>query len=474
MKQTILITDEENLARLSTSELLESQGYETATAASGEECIRLLQEGFRPHLILLDAYLGTGKMDGIETSRTIYGLDYDIPVVFFTAHTDENLLSRLDKIKQYGYVQKYKGNEPSLLAAIKTAFKLHKTERSLKENDSKYHFFFNSIPIAAIVSDADYRIHEWNTGAEELFGYNCNEAKGNILLELIYSNKNAMSTSELKQHLKSNMRDREKSNNINYDRTRDGRDILCEWFDLPYRKDGKDYILSVAKDITQEQELITSLKTAVLQKEYLMKELHHRTKNNLSMISALIDLEINNKRPGISSNSLEELKHKISALSMVYDKLKGKSEVEAVELASYLRELIESLFASIARMPYKLEIELPELYVSPQTAINIGLISNEIATNAVKYGFRSSREDFFRMRGIISEDGSSCELQLENSGAPFPEEIDFFKSTSLGLQLIHTFAQQIDGKIELRKQPSTQYSLIFPIASLDATNSSHR
>ncbi|HDQ15143.1 MAG TPA: PAS domain S-box protein [Sediminispirochaeta sp.] len=462
MNEVILIVDDETLINLNTSLLLKNNGYQPESLHSGEECIALLETGFKAQLILMDIDLGRGRIDGTETARRIYQAGYDIPVVFLSGHTDRQTIAKTEDVSHYGYVHKTLGNEEFLLATVKMALKLHRTEQTLKRSEKRYHFFFDNIPIATIVSDADYRVLEWNHAAAELFGYSQREARGRILLELLHSEKNNLSTSELLSYLQSNFEDRHKSSNVNYDRTKCGRDILCEWFDLPFQTENGNYILSVAKDITEQHNLIQTLHQTLLQKEFLMREMHHRVKNNLNMISSLISLKVHDLDHEPAAEALEDVKNKISALSSLYEKLQDSEDVGVIDFELYLSQLLNSLLDSMTSYDYELDIQIGEIQLKPQQAINLGLIATELTTNAIKYAFSPNEDNRFQVTMHDEAETGRYRLCFTNSGAPFPADVDINSASSLGLELVQSIVSQLRGSLELERHPQTCFILRFP------------
>jgi PAS domain S-box-containing protein len=341
------------------------------------------------------------------------------------------------------------------------------TSRSTDEEI--WRFFFDNIPVTAIVSDRDFVIQQWNKGATELFGYTRDEAVGCVLSSLLASEKNEFSWEQLKATLLDTLCLDEKSRNTNYDRTKDGRDILCQWLDLPFRRQEQEFIFSVAVDITREQELLSSLRETLQQKDFLMQEIYHRLKNNLNMIISLINLkadEMNARRttaqsPGLPTagarssteqrlpeekGALQDISGKISTFSVLYDMLyQVGGTAERVQLGEYLSEPFATVFSTMAGDGIRLSLDFQPVEVAPQTAITLGLISNEIATNAIKYGFpRGEEGHVFRCAlaeippadssdSSDSPTGSICEYTLANTGNPFPEAVDLKTHSSLGM-----------------------------------------
>lgn len=140
----IFIVEDQMILNYHISQFLESKGYSTAMASSGEKCLDMLSAGDIPDLILMDINLGEGKLDGPATTQKIYQ-QYDIPVVLHSAYTDKATIDTTREMTKYGYIQKVPGNEEFITATIEMAMKLHKTERDLKQREHMYRELSNHL-----------------------------------------------------------------------------------------------------------------------------------------------------------------------------------------------------------------------------------------------------------------------------------------------------------------------------------------
>lgn len=459
-----MIVDEESGIQIQTVAILNIAGYEIETAASGRACLERLERGPPPDLLLI----GTLDPETIAEIRSRFRVAH----LFLIAATVGSETPPNPGSMCYGYVQKTVNYDTVLPLMVRAALERRGDVQRLQQEEASFRFFFENIPVAAIVSDPDYSVVQWNRAAEELFGYAREKVIGRDLMTVLASDRNNQTPAELKERLKTALEANRTSRNVNYDRTRDGRDILCQWFDFPYRKDGRDFILSVAMDITREQELLDSLQTAVRQKDFLMQEIYHRLKNNLNMIISLISLKIGEleAKARVSASDeqgdriapLQDIQQKIGAFSILYDMLHQRAgSVQSLDLALYLEELLSTVFISMTEEPCRVETRMDSVTVAPQTAVVLGLITNEIATNALKYGFVPGGERTFTTTLRVTE--GFCEYTLANSGNPFPDEVDPDRSSSLGMQLINSLVQQLHGTVALVKTPSARYTIRIPL-----------
>jgi two-component sensor histidine kinase len=210
-------------------------------------------------------------------------------------------------------------------------------------------------------------------------------------------------------------------------------------------------------DITEEMEAKVELEEALRQKEFLMRELNHRVKNNLNMVSSLINL-----KDAESRDDLADIRAQINAIRIIHEKLNRTENLSEIRVRPYLEELLDTVFTTFSARTVTVENRVEDTVIKPEVALPLGLITNEAATNAIKHGFREDEEALFTVE-FTTLDDRLYELRLSNSGNPFPEEIDIERAETLGLQLLRTLAQQLDGSVELRKAPSPMFTIRFPL-----------
>lgn len=223
--------------------------------------------------------------------------------------------------------------------------------------------------------------------------------------------------------------------------------------------DGKPLLMfGTHQDITEQKRTEESLKQALEEKEFLMREIHHRVKNNLAMVASLISLKESSL--GFTVD-LSDLVHQINAIGMIHEKLYSSESFTHINLLDYIHELLDAVF-SISEQPVDLDIQMEPLLLSARKALYLGLVINEIATNALKHGFPGIDKPSFRVRADYSSVENSFFLTLGNNGAPFPEDVALDNSETLGLRLICILMEQLEGKVELARAPHPVFNLRFP------------
>jgi len=222
-------------------------------------------------------------------------------------------------------------------------------------------------------------------------------------------------------------------------------------FPLYLKKQKIQSVVGIGYEITQQ---VNALK----EKDFLMRELNHRVKNNLAMVSSLIslkDLE--------TEDNLSDLKNRIDSIKLVHEKLHQYDDLDRIEVKEYFQELLESIFSSTADRKVNIVNNIEDVNIHTETVIPLGLVVNEIATNAIKYGFTSDEEARFTIALAKEKGANEYTLTLSNSGKSFPEEIGLENPETMGLQLVSTLIYQLRGTIELQKNPFPIFTIRFPL-----------
>ncbi len=211
-------------------------------------------------------------------------------------------------------------------------------------------------------------------------------------------------------------------------------------------------------DITELKRVENELREALKEKDFLMREVNHRVKNSLSMVSSLISLKNSEKE-----NDLSDIQHQIEAIGLIHEKLYQTASVAEISCPDYFGDLLSSIFSSFSRQRIRIEANIEEISVPTKSAVSLGLIVNEIATNAIKHGFSDAEEGVFSINMRRDEENRRYKLTLSNTGKPFPEGIEAESTETLGLRLINALVAQIDGTMVLQKSPHPVFTIVFPI-----------
>ncbi|MGC1517023.1 MAG: sensor histidine kinase, partial [Maribacter sp.] len=206
-----------------------------------------------------------------------------------------------------------------------------------------------------------------------------------------------------------------------------------------------------------------SMTNQMLEKENLLKEVHHRVKNNLQTVSSLLSLQSRTINDGPLKALLKGTQNRVIAMAMVHEMLYMREDLSHIEYKSYVLELSEYLIRSIKGIDnhVNLIIDIPNVQLGIDTAIPLGLLINEALTNALKYGIKDDNEGEIHI-SLQKESDGQYTLRIGDNGTGFPETINYKNTKSLGLKLIHNLTRQLRGTIERdNSKKGTNYIVKF-------------
>lgn len=222
-------------------------------------------------------------------------------------------------------------------------------------------------------------------------------------------------------------------------------------------------IYGAVQDITRrkhaEEEILNSLK----EKELLLKEVHHRVKNNMQVIVSMLNLQSAQVNDEKMLALLRESQNRVRSMALVHEKLYQSASLAQIDFRDYAHHLVSTLFHSYSphTSAIDLKIEIGDVVLNIDAAIPCGLIINELVSNALKHAFPDHRagEVIVGMRLTPQ----TLELVIENNGVTFPETLDFRHTESLGMQLMLSLVKQLSGEIEMQRlNPGTRFLIRFP------------
>jgi two-component sensor histidine kinase/PAS domain-containing protein len=217
-------------------------------------------------------------------------------------------------------------------------------------------------------------------------------------------------------------------------------------------------------DITERQRMEAQLRDSVHEKEVLLREVHHRVKNNLQVISSLLDLQADVAADPRVRAVFEESQSRIQAMALIYENLYQSETLTKIDAAVYLRNLSQRLFDAF-RAPgdtITLTLEAQPVMLPPQIAIPFGLLLNELLSNALKHAFPDGRAGTIHI-ALRQESSGQCVLTVRDTGVGFPEGLDIHQADSLGLQLIGLLTEQLGGTVALTRDAGTIFTITFPV-----------
>jgi two-component sensor histidine kinase len=245
-------------------------------------------------------------------------------------------------------------------------------------------------------------------------------------------------------------------------RSKNGNEYWMEIFMNPIFDDEGSVaeISLVAHDISEKKKSSIEIVESLKEKEVLLKEIHHRVKNNLQIISSILNLQSAFVTDENTLGILHESRNRIRSMAIIQETLYKSDVFSTVDFGKYIEDLCQNLIASYQIIGnVKLELEVQPVHMILDQAIPCGLLINEIITNSLKYAWPDHQKGSIWVR--LSQEEQNVVLEVSDDGQGLPEQFDKMNTETLGLQLIATLNEQLEGKLEVSNQNGTKYLLKF-------------
>lgn len=232
-----------------------------------------------------------------------------------------------------------------------------------------------------------------------------------------------------------------------------------------FGEDDKNILMFVSSQVAmaiERKRAEERLKASLGEKEVLLREVHHRVKNNMQIMSSLLNLQAINIKDQTAAGMLKECQRRIRAMALVHEKLYLSKDLANIDFSQYIQSLTLHLcqFYQIHPHSIRLDMNMEKIFLNINTAIPCGLIVNELISNALKHAFPQGRSGEIRIE-LFRAEGNKLFLVVSDNGVGFPKDMDFRNTESLGMQIITMLVDQLDGHIELSRQEGTSFKIMF-------------
>jgi PAS domain S-box-containing protein len=204
-----------------------------------------------------------------------------------------------------------------------------------------------------------------------------------------------------------------------------------------------------------------NFRTSLEEKELLLRELHHRVKNNMQIISSLLSLQTQHIKDERDLKIFESSQNRVKTMSLIHDELYSSEDFSHINLSEYIQNISKELLTSHIEDPgrVKLTVNVEDVRMELETAIPLGLLINEIVANSVNHAFPNDQSGEIIVE--LERDGDAFILKMSDDGVGIPEDVDFEKAETLGFQLINSLTNQLDGQIEMHSNNGTSFIVKF-------------
>lgn len=374
----------------------------------------------------------------------------------------ENYLNRWVNI-QKTIIRDYDGAKRGTLIAVEDIDPRKRSEMELKENQRMLQTLISNLRGIAYrcQNDSDWTMEFVSEGCLELTGYPAEDLIYNKKLSyasLIHPEDRQKVSDEIQQALANNepfeivYRIFNSDNQLRFVWER-GRGVFSD--------DGEFLALEgFITDITTSKKAENALRKSLNEKDVLLQEIHHRVKNNMQIISSLLNLQSLYSQSKNMDEIFQESQDRVKAMSLVHEKLYRSKNLEKIDFKEYITSLVSNLSASYERQSIDFKLDLSNISLDINTAIPCGLIINELVTNSIKHAFPHKKQKAQICIKFFSQ-GNELKLIISDNGVGLPLDFDIDSAKSLGLQLVYSLIHQLDGDVTIKNDQGTEFEITF-------------
>nr|WP_281357471.1 PAS domain S-box protein [Brasilonema bromeliae] len=337
-----------------------------------------------------------------------------------------------------------------------------RAEAALRESEEQFRTAFDAAPIGMAIVAPDGRWLRVNEALRELVGYSEEELLRTTFQTLTHPDDLETDLSLVRDVIAGRRRTYQLEKR--YFR-KDGRivDVLLSVGLVRDDNGAPVHFISQIKDVTEQKRAERQTRASLKEKELLLKEIHHRVKNNLQIVSTLLDLQSEYIDDPRALAMFQECRGRVRSMALIHERLYRSHDLARVDFAEYVRRLADDLYhaykLSDDEVRLELDVEVPPLPID--VAIPCGLLLNELMSNCFKHAFPDSMEG--RVRVSLRPDGpDAIVLVVADDGVGLPPDFDFRAATSFGLQLVNTLAEQLGAEIDSPRGDGARFVVRFP------------
>ncbi len=357
-------------------------------------------------------------------------------------------------------------NYQEMAVSLREQFnEIRKTQDSLMVSENRFRSLLQDIPSVAVQGYApDGTIRYWNLASQRLYGYSAQEAVGHNLLDLIIP-------PEMREDFAQAIQQMAETGDLipaseQFRMRKDGSPVAVFSSHAMVQAPGSaPELFCVDIDLTTRNLAEEQIRSSLTEKEILLKEVHHRVKNNLQIVSSLISLQTDTLSDEKVLGVLSDVRGRIMTMALVHEKLYQTEDLAQLNFADYAASLLNYLWHSygLAADKVRLTMTFAPLILPIDMAVNCGLILNELASNAIKHAFPggSCGETAVALEYDPST-GAVC-LSVRDNGVGLPVDLDWRQSSSLGLRLVQMLAGQMHGTVQAGSGPGTEFQIRFNV-----------
>jgi PAS domain S-box-containing protein len=335
-------------------------------------------------------------------------------------------------------VKNSSGEIKTVMSLVEDITEKKKSEQKIKENEKRYRALIENSPYCIHELDKNGILLSINKAGLEMMGVeNEEDFLGITYDKLVDSTQSKMILELFSKSLK--------GESIQFEFTKDEKHFLSSFIPITGGKSDVQKVMGITQDITERKKSEEIIENSLKEKTTLLSEIHHRVKNNLAIVSGLLQLQKNEVKDEKVTAAFEQSINRIISIAMVHELMYKSPELSSINIQTYLDMLVPAISAAMNDHNRNIEfdIEIDEYKLNINQAIPIGLLLNELITNSFKYAFQDQEEGMINIK--LDADVEKVTVLYEDNGSGFGDDSNFDKPKNLGLNLIHTQLQQLEA-----------------------------
>jgi len=445
--------------------LIEEMLSEVSGTTFNEECVDRLSSGLKRlaaggiDLILLD--LGLFDSSGLETFIRVYEQSPQVPIIVLSGLDDEALA--VDSVRRgaQDYIIKGQVDSNLLGRAMHYAIERKKAEEALYEREERFRALFDNMKSGVAVYEAkeggkDFIFTDFNKAAEKIDKTNIENLRGRSVLELFSGVKDfglfevfqrVWKTGKPEHHPLSFYKD----------------DRIIGWRENYVYKLPSGEIVAVYDDVTDRKRAEEQIRKSLKEKEVLLREIHHRVKNNLQVISSLLNMQAQTIKDKNMIDLLSESRERINAMALIHSQLYEGNDLSEIRIKEFVDRLLSQLLWNYSVKETRITpiIHVSECPLPISVAVPLGLIINELISNVFKHAFNKREKGIIEI-SLHASKNRSVSLTVSDDGVGLPPGFDIGTIESLGLRLIKILTEdQLQGKLQVINKKGATFIIEF-------------
>jgi two-component sensor histidine kinase len=243
-------------------------------------------------------------------------------------------------------------------------------------------------------------------------------------------------------------------------RVKGGDVVPARYFTSPITIGGEIHLLSVIQDVTARKAAEEQIAQSLREKEVLLKEIHHRVKNNMQVISSLLSLQSRYLNDARLQEVLKESQQRIRSMALAHEALYRSQNLASIPFGDYARTVVNHLLRSYAPHAVEVDVQTDRYALEVDQAVPAGLILNELVSNTLKHAFPGGRSGHVTVE-IRETDSHECRIIVQDDGVGLPADLDIGTTATLGMELVRSLTEQLEGTLVYSGENGTRFEVRF-------------